>query len=116
MAKKSKNILGAWSFLAGVILAVIVGVMPSWSATSGTAALVLVVLGIVIGLLNVGGKELKDFMLAGAVLVVVSALAGGNQYLGLIPYVGNIVNALVVLFVPATIVVALKSLFAMAKK
>ena len=97
---KGKNVLGAWAFLIGVILAIVVGLL-GLGATEGTYALVLVILGIVIGLLNVGGAELKEFLLAGAVLVIVSSL-GGQTYLGLVPYVGDIVRALVVLFVPAS--------------
>ena len=113
MPKAKKNTIGAWAFLIGVILAVIVGLL-ALDATTGTWALVLVVLGLIIGLLNVSSAEIKDFMLTGTVLVIVSSL-GGQTYLGLIPYVGDIIGALVVLFVPATIVVALKSVFALAK-
>ncbi len=111
---KKQNILGAWAFLIGVILAIVVGLL-GLGATEGTYAIVLVILGIIIGLLNIGGAELKEFMLAGTVLVIVSAL-GGQTYLGLIPYVGEIIKALVVLFVPATIVVALKAVFVLAKR
>jgi len=108
-----KNILGAWAFLIGIILAVIIGLL-GLGATKGIWAIVLVILGIIIGLLNVGGAELKEFLLAGAVLVIVSAL-GGETLLG-VNYIGSILQALVTLFVPATIVVALKTVFAIAKK
>ena len=115
MVNKGGNVLGSWTFLIGVILALIVGalglVSAQWTAT-------LVVLGIVIGLLNVGGSELKDFMLAGTVLVIVSAF-GGQGLAGLdisVIRVGAILNALVTLFVPATIVVALKVVLALGKK
>ena len=113
MAKKG-NLVGAWAFLIGVILAVIVGILQL-SATEGVWAIVLIILGLIIGLLNVSGPELKDFLIAGAVLVIVSGM-GGQAYLSEIPFVGEIVKALVVMFVPATIVVALKSVFALAKK
>lgn len=115
MAKASKNVLGAWAFLIGVILALVVGVIPSLDATSGTLAIALVLLGIVIGLLNVGGAELKEFMIAGTALVIVSGF-GGQSYLGILPYVGDILQALIVLFVPATVIVTLKVVFALAKK
>lgn len=112
MAKKS--LLGAWAFLIGVILAIIIGIIGVSSA-GNTWAIVLIVLGILVGLLNVAGAESKDFLLAGAVLVIVSSM-GGQAYLDQIPYIGEIVSALVILFVPATIIVALKSVFAIAKK
>ncbi len=113
MAKVKSNLIGAWAFLIGVILAVIVGLLQ---VVGNEVSIALVILGAVIGLLNVGGEELKDFLLAGTALVVVSALGGGQAYLGLIPYVGDVVNALVILFVPATIIVALKAVFVMARK
>lgn len=112
MAKAKQNVLGAWAFLVGVILALIVGLL---GLTSLSWTMALVILGIIVGLLNVGGAELREFMLAGTVLVVVCAF-GGQGYLEIVPYVGEVLKALVVLFVPATIVVALKTVFALAKK
>lgn len=115
MAKAQKNVLGAWAFLVGVILALVVGL--AWLSSPGWI-MALVVLGIIIGLLNVGGVELKDFMLAGAVLVVVSYYAGqgllGLELVGI--NIGGIIQSLIALFVPATIVVALKAVFALARK
>lgn len=110
---KNQNVIGAWAFLIGVILAVIVGLLGK-EVNSGIWVISLVVLGIIIGLLNVGGSELKEFMIAGTVLVIVSAMSK-DTLMG-VKYVGEIVRALVVLFVPATIVVSLKVVFALAKK
>ncbi|MBU1136247.1 MAG: hypothetical protein ABIG37_01960 [Nanoarchaeota archaeon] len=111
---KGKNVIGAWAFLIGVILALIIGLI----GLSATWITVLLVLGILIGLLNVGGTELKDFMLAGTVLVIVGSLGGQALYNLTIANIsiGAVFPALVALFVPATIVVALKAVFAMAKK
>lgn len=114
MAKKKGNLIGAWAFLIGVILAIVIGLLKI-SLSEGLFALILIVLGLVIGLFNIGASEIKEFLLAGTVLVIVSSL-GGQTYLGLIPYVGDIIGALVILFVPATIVVALKAVFVIAKK
>lgn len=109
-----KNIIGAWAFLIGAVLALIVGL---FGLTDQLWITVLLLIGIIVGLLNIGGSELKDFMMAGAVLVIVCALAG-NALLTLtisVVNVGEVFQALLVLFVPATIVVALKSIFALAK-
>lgn len=118
MAKK--NIIGAWAFLIGVVLAVVIGLAGIvgdaglYSSGEGLIIAILVLLGVIIGLLNVAGPETKDFMLAGAILVVVSSL-GGN-ILGSIAYLSGVINALVILFVPATIVVALKSVFSIGRR
>lgn len=103
--------VGGWAFLAGVLLAVILGVLniasdPMW-------LLVLVLIGIVVGFLNITGREAMPFLLSGAVLVIVSSQ--GNALLSTIPYVGGIFPALLAIFVPATVVVAIKNVFGLAK-
>ena len=117
MPKATRNVLGAWAFLIGVILAVLIGL---FGLTNSPWPLILMVLGIVIGLLNIGGSELKEFMLAGAVLVIVSkfgreSVSGSLIGLGLGDVVSSIFGALLILFIPATIIVALKTVFSIAK-
>ncbi len=115
MVKKSvKNLAGVWIFLIGVILALVLGLFNTYLGTNTTYVLwVLVVLGIIIGLLNISIKESSNFLLASLVLVVVSYM--GQGVLGIIPQIGAILSALLVLFVPATIIVALRGLFELAK-
>ena len=110
---KSKNMLGAWSFLIGVILAIILGVFSSQLATQTWTIYLLVILGIIIGLLNISGKEAMKFLLVGTALVLVGKL-GGDALFG-IPIVGPVLAYLVMLFTPATIVVAIKAAFALAR-
>jgi hypothetical protein len=112
--KTGGNLLGAWAFLIGVILAVIFGFVTAQLWVVWT----LVVLGIVIGLLNIGDAEVQPFLMAGVILVIVSAF-GGNVFAGLkianITFLTNILQNMLVLFVPATIIVALKSVFSIAR-
>ncbi|MEM3074870.1 MAG: hypothetical protein QW727_02935 [Candidatus Pacearchaeota archaeon] len=111
MPKKSKwSLIGSWAFLIGVILAIIFGLLGNLNAGS---ILLLVVIGIVVGLFNVKDEEVNPFLMSGAVLIIASAL-GGN-ILDVVPYIGNILNALLVVFVPATIIVALKNVFSVAR-
>ena len=51
--------------------------------------------------------------MSGAVLIIASAL-GGNV-MGTLPYVGSILDALLVIFVPATVIVAVKNVFSLAR-
>ena len=116
MAKKvKKNVLGAWAFLVGFVIAVILGIFST--AITGTAYDIvlwtLVLFGVIIGLLNVTRKESSKFLIAAFALVIVSYM--GMGILTIIPQIGNILSALLVLFVPATIVVALKSVFEITK-
>jgi len=130
MAITSKeNTLGAWAFLIGVILAIIIGlsasqlislenVMNYSSAIYGA----LVVLGLIVGfsIRIPDNKDAQNFLLIGAVLVVVSkfgmdSVRGSLIGIGIGDMVTSIFGALLALFVPATIIVALKTLFGMAK-
>ena len=127
MAIKSKeNSLGAWAFLIGVILAILIGLstslisIPTLTTYSSSIYAILVILGIIVGFMNVTSKDSQTFLIAGAILVIVSnmgmtAVQGSLIGIG----IGNIVTstfaALLALFVPATIIVALKTVFGIAK-
>jgi len=114
MPKAKQNLLGAWIFLISVILAIVVGLLglgQPWP-------IVLVILGILIGILNISGGELKDFAMAGTILVIVSYF-GGQGLLGLEIAnlkIGEVFQTFLMLFAPATIVVALREIFALARK
>ena len=112
MAKsRGSSTIGSWAFLIGVILAVILGAL---GVVEGTWTAVLVVLGLIVGILNITDEEVRPFLTAGTVLVLVSFL--GRDVLGSVALLGNILNAVMALFVPATVIVALKSVFSIAKK
>jgi len=108
---KGSSTIGSWAFLIGVILAVILGAL---GVVEGTWTAVLVVLGLIVGILNITDEEVRPFLTAGTVLVLVSFL--GRDVLGSVALLGNILNAVMALFVPATVIVALKSVFSLAKK
>ncbi len=109
--KNSKNMVGGWAFLIGAILAIILGVIGSLNSTW---LWILVVLGLIVGLLNVAAEESSPFLLSGAVLIIASAF--GGDVLSIIPMLGDITQSLLALFVPATIVVALRNVFSLAKR
>ena len=113
--KSKENLIGAWAFLIGVILAVIIGLFKArlGLAASNVILALLVILGLVVGLLNVGDKDIKTFLLAGLSLVIVSYM--GSNILGIISQIEEVFNALLIMFIPATVIVALKSVFSIAK-
>lgn len=124
--KSKENSVGAWAFLIGVILAIVVGIstslipLPFIVQHNGAVYAVLVILGLLVGFLNVTGRESQTFMIAGAVLVVVSkfgmdSVTGSLIGLSVGTAVSSTFAALLVMFVPATIVVALKSVFSIAQ-
>ena len=117
MAKFKGNAIGAWAFLIGVILAVIIGVLPTLQIQLGVSTTwlqyLLVILGLIVGFLNVANKDINTFLLAALALVIVSYMAAAS--LSIIPIIGSVFSALLMLFVPATVIVALKSVFSIAK-
>ena len=126
MITSKENTIGAWAFLVGVILSVVIGLattlipIPVISDYSAQIYGILVLLGLLVGFMNVSGKESQTFLIAGAILVIVSgfgmdAVRGSLIGIGIGDVVTSIFAALLALFVPATIIVALKTVFSIAK-
>lgn len=121
MAKGKTSSIGAWAFLIGVVLVLIIELIRLFGIMTlpmqNAAVALLVIAGILVGLLNVTGKETYNFLLASLALVLVSFT--GSSMLSSLGTLGGILSnmlaSLLVLFVPTTIVVALKSVFVIAK-
>ncbi len=125
--KSHENSVTAWAFLIGVILSSIIGLsttllpIPALSSYSKLIYGILVILGLVVGFTtNVSGKNSQTFLIAGTVLVIVSSfgkesITGSLIGIGIGDLVSSIFAALLTLFVPATIIVALKTVFSVSK-
>lgn len=119
-----ENLVGAWAFFIGVILATVGGIILSFGYSVNPIILTLLaVLGLVAGFAvsvdeNMGSK----FLLVAVSLVIVSF--AGQQGISSVSFgaiqIGQILSAtlagLLVLLVPATIVVAIKQLFNLAQR
>jgi len=119
MVKKTSNKLkkfGAIAFIVGVIIALIAGLLTNVISEVVTTS-VLIVLGLIVGFLNITDHEVKDYLLTAVCLVIVSSLGGAIlgyiMYIG--PYLANILQAITTFVVPATIIVALKEIYAISK-
>lgn len=112
MAKKSGNFIGRWAFLIGFVLAIIFG-LGFAGGLGDTGLYILVIMGIIVGLFNIADEEVSPFLLSGAVLIIASAL--GGSVLGSIQWLSGVLNALLAIFVPATIIVAIKNVFSLAR-
>ena len=91
MVKSRENLVSAWAFLGGVILAVIIGLFQGSQGghSSGwlsTAYLILVLLGLLVGYLVEGDKDSQTFLIAGLALVIVSGL-GKDSLIYIFPVV-----------------------------
>ena len=101
--------IGKYAFIAGLIISALAG----FGLTASWVPWVLAALGLIVGFLNVGDKEVQTFMLA-SIALILSASA-----LVLLPFVGGVLTAilgyLIVFIASAVLVVALKALLATAK-
>ena len=118
--RAKENLVGAWAFFIGVILAVIIGLFQTRLGTTSTLFYsLLVILGIFVGVLNAGDKDSVTFLLASLSLVIVSGMGQSTLIFisNLSPVLSSlmaILSTLLVMFVPATIIVALKVVFSIA--
>lgn len=110
MAKNTRNALGGWAFLGGVVLAIILGIL---GAMTTSWVIVLMVIGLIVGLLNIAEREVQAFLTSGAILIIASAL--GQGVVLQIPVLYNVLQALLAVFVPAIIIVAVKNVFTLAR-
>ncbi len=105
--------IGSWSFIIGVVIAVAAGFI----AMNPLLTTILIILGLAVGLLNITTSEVSPFLLAVVALVIMAGL--GANVLGEIAVVGPTLNrvfsALMVFLVPAGIIVALKSIYNVAR-
>lgn len=119
--KYRENVVGAWAFLIGIVLAVLVGLIGR-NRANPIFLTVLAALGLVVGYF-VSEKEVQTFLLASVSLVLVSfagiqglVLDAAIRGLEVGKFISSILGTLLVMFVPATIVVALKTVFSLAKR
>ncbi|HLD33960.1 hypothetical protein A3A21_03715 [Candidatus Jorgensenbacteria bacterium RIFCSPLOWO2_01_FULL_45_25b] len=66
-------------------------------------------------MLNVTAKETQSFLTAGTLLALMSFLGLQVGVFTEAPFVVNILNGILTLFIPATIIVALKAVYMLAQ-
>jgi len=118
---KVEQNIGHYSFIGGVVIAVVLGLVPSATLgdSAGWLASVLVVLGLVVGFMNIGSKETKDFMLVATVLIIAAYAGGASAILGSVQVIGayltGIFSNILAFVIPATVVVGLKQVWALGQ-
>ena len=112
MANDMLETAGKLAFLGGVVISVIAGFVT----LNATLISVLMVLGLLVGFLNVSPKESHKFLVAAVSLVIVSSLAGAqfSTIAAIGPTLQSVFQALMSFVVPATVVVAIASLYSVA--
>jgi len=113
MAKKTNNlgIAGKWAFILGLALTIIAGIIP---ITIPSLALILVVLGLIVGFLNINEKDTVKLLIA-----IIALMAIGSITIAEIPiinaYLGAILSNILILAGAAGLVVAVKAIYETGK-
>ena len=102
--------IGRYAFIVGLVISVLAGFIDI--GAMGLAA--LVVLGIVVGFLNVTGKEVERFLIGTIALMLVGTVGINLPAVG--GLVTNILSAFVSFVAGAALVVALKEIYGITKE
>ncbi|MBT4192409.1 MAG: hypothetical protein HOE11_03815 [Candidatus Diapherotrites archaeon] len=120
--------IGSYAFLLGVIIALIAGIVAAADAIMGSAmlagsagwiALVLVILGLIVGFLNIKDKHITDFLIATIAVAMIGLVALNPATIVVDPIViliNAIVGNIVTLVAPAALIVGLKQILSLAKE
>ena len=112
---KTLQKVGSWAFIVGVIIAVVAGIV--WpSVGAWTAA--MVVIGLIVGFLNITDKETSAFLMAAVSLVIIAYTGSGVVLSGaplIGPWIVGILNYIQAFVTPAAVIVALKAIKDIAK-
>lgn len=111
--------VGPWAFIVGVVIAILGGVFSSMAvAYQSSILLILVILGLLVGFLNIKDKEVSIFLIAAIALMSTSSVAGWES-LNSFANIGTILKVVLsnigVFVAPAAVIVSLKAVFGVAK-
>ncbi len=118
MASFSKSYAkyGSWAFIIGLVVSILAGFVTT--GLEGMYALILGVLGLIVGLLNVTDKEVQLFLVAAiALMASASSLANVVAFSATAQQVLQTILSYIVVFVsPAAAIVALKAVYDISKE
>ncbi len=107
---RALSVIGAAAFFAGYVLSIIAGL---WWPETGAVIAVLVVLGLVVGFLNIASREVTPYLVAALALVVIGNLQAFNSLNlvadGLGDTVNQIVRMMAIFTAPAAVIQAIRA-------
>lgn len=105
--------LGRWAFVIGLIISVLLGFV-----TFTYASLVLVILGLIVGFMNVNEKETTNYLVAAIALMIVgvAGLQALSAFGSLYTWIQTVMTSFTTFVAASAVVVAIKELFVMGKE
>lgn len=116
MAKKSNNleIIGKWAFIIGLILAIIAGLIQGIYEIP-SLMLILVILGLIVGFLNISEKNTIKLLVA-----IIALMGIGGLTISVIPVINTYLEAMltnILVFASgAGLVIAIKAIIETTRK
>ncbi len=107
--------IGKWSFIAGMTIAVLSGLYSAYTGNplNNFVTSILILIGLIIGLINITPKETLKFLFSVLSIFLLRAL--GGDFLDTVnifgPYIYGLINTMMILFIPAMVIVALKQIW-----
>jgi len=115
-SRKLSSYIGLLAFFVGIILAIVGGI--GYHDNSGIT-LTVVIVGILVGLLNITGKEVLPLLIAAIALIVVGLTQGFLPLNDLGGEAGTKINAIVAylatFMAPAAVISAFRAIWAVAR-
>ncbi len=108
--------IGSWAFIIGVVLAILIGILgaTTFGGFAQWLPVVFIILGLIVGFLNIGDKETTAFLVA----VIALLVAGGVDWT-VVPTIGtyfaSIFGYVASLLAPAAVIVGLKAVWNLAR-
>ncbi|MBM3943430.1 MAG: hypothetical protein FJ316_11020 [SAR202 cluster bacterium] len=104
------SVIAMIAFIAGYVLAIIGGI---WVPSNQAIILLLVILGLIVGLLNVTGKEIIPYIIAAIALIIVGnfdAFSPLNRvWAGFGDKLNDIVGMMAIFSAPAAVIQAIRA-------
>lgn len=118
MAKKNLEVIGKWAFLIGLVIAIVAGLIEGYY-TIPYASLILVILGLIVGFLNITEKDTVKLLVAIIALMGVGAatvIVIGEVITTINTILLALVTNILVFAGAAGLVVAVKAIYEVGKK
>ena len=111
----SSEAIGKWSFIIGLIIAVIAAFVTTYASA---ALLILFILGLIVGFLNISEKNLIKFLVAAIAIITLGM--GSLNALSVLGVINTYINAILgnfIAFVGATaLIVSIKAILETGKR
>lgn len=114
------SLIGKLAFVVGVLFALIGGI---WWPDNGAVVAILLIAGIIIGFLNISGKEAPVVLSAAVALIILGIWGGSDAFAPVAKFstwlsenVMGVVSCFAMLTAPAAIIIAIKAVISTANR